>query len=615
VNISLLLEMAADAFPARVAVGTRTEGITYAGLLDAARRGASVIASRQVERVGLVDMSSVAQPILLFASALAGRVFTPVNYRLADDRLRALTARTAPALFVAGPHDAGRIGGLDGVEVLAREAFLDALGQYPAAENDADITGEEVAVWIFTSGTTGTPKAAVLRQRHLFSYVTATGELGAAGADEAALVSVPPYHIAGVAAVLSSVYAGRRLVYLPSYSAQGWVELARAESITHAMVVPTMLAGILDTLERSGESLPALRSLSYGGGKMPVALVERALAMLPETSFVNGYGLTETSSTITLLSPDDHRAAAASLDPVVRRRLGSVGRALPHIELVVRDVAGRRVPAGVPGEVWVRGEHIAGEYAEGTVLTGDHWFRTNDGGWLDDDGYLFIEGRLDDVIVRGGENISPAEIEQAIMSHPAVEQVAVCAVPDENWGEVPAAFVVTRAGHDLAPGEVRDWVRARLRSTRVPGYVEFVPELPYNELGKLLRRTLQARFADERPAARLAPVGGGPLLQEGAGPLGRFAGDLAFGGDVVNDLLGLPRVQVLQVQPGRVLDRHQRCPLLGRDDPGQRLGHRVQLGPGHGPLQEPGRQHLPGAVPGSGEDHFPDQPDRQVQPA
>jgi fatty-acyl-CoA synthase len=450
-------------------------------------------------------VSSAAQPVLLFGAALSGRVFTPVNYRLADERLRALVGRTAPALFVAGDADAGRISALDGVRVVPRPAFLDRLAHYAPAEDTADFTGDEPAVWIFTSGTTAAPKAAVLRHRHLFSYVTAAGELGSAEADEAALVSVPPYHVAGVAAVLTNVYAGRRLVYLPDYSPRGWVEAARSEAITHAMVVPTMLAGILDVLDETGEPLPALRSLSYGGGKMPVALIERALAALPGTSFVNGYGLTETSSTVTLLSPEDHRAALAAVDPSLRRRLGSVGRALPHVKLEVRDAEGQPAAPGARGEIWVSGEHVAGEYAEGSALTADGWFRTNDAGWLDDEGYLFLEGRLDDVIVRGGENIPPAEIEQVIQEHPAVAEAAVCGVPDEHWGEVPAAFVVRRPGTSLGADEVRDWVRSRLRSTRVPAYVVFTATLPYNELGKLLRRVLKAEFAD-RPGDSAPPA-------------------------------------------------------------------------------------------------------------
>ena len=203
-NITLLLEMAADAFGDRVAVGSGPGALSYAGLLAAARQAGALIAEAGVERAGLVDESSAAQPVLLFGAALAGRVFAPVNYRLADDRLRALAARTAPALIVAGHDDAPRLAGLDGVTVLPRAEFLTKLGRYPAAAGNPDMTGDQIAVWIFTSGTTGTPKAAVLRHRHLFAYVTATGELGSAGPDEAALVSVPPYHIAGVAAVLTS---------------------------------------------------------------------------------------------------------------------------------------------------------------------------------------------------------------------------------------------------------------------------------------------------------------------------------------------------------------------------------------------------------------------------
>jgi non-ribosomal peptide synthetase component F len=158
VNISLLLEMTADAFGDRVAVGSGPDALTYAGLLTAARRAAALITEAGAERAGLVDESSAAQPVLLFGAALAGRVFAPVNYRLADDRLRALAARTAPALIVAGASDAPRLAGLDGVTVLPRERFWAGLDRYPAATGTPDLTGDEVAVWIFTSGTTGTPR-------------------------------------------------------------------------------------------------------------------------------------------------------------------------------------------------------------------------------------------------------------------------------------------------------------------------------------------------------------------------------------------------------------------------------------------------------------------------
>ena len=186
---------------------------------------------------------------------------------------------------------------------------------------------------LFTSGTTGEPKAAVLRHRHVVSYVFATLEFASADEEEATLVSVPPYHIAGISAAVTSMYVGRRVVYLPQFTPDAWVATAAAEAVTHAMVVPTMLGRVLDSMEATGERLPALRHLSYGGGRMPVEVIERALRLLPQVDFVNAYGLTETSSTISVLGPDDHREAIASDDPAVRRRLGSVGR--PHGEIEV----------------------------------------------------------------------------------------------------------------------------------------------------------------------------------------------------------------------------------------------------------------------------------------
>jgi fatty-acyl-CoA synthase len=285
-------------------------------------------------------------------------------------------------------------------------------------------------------------------------------------------------------------------VQLPSFSEEAWVAAARDEAITNAMVVPTMLKRILDVMDRDGETLPALRALSYGGGMMPGAIIERALKLMPEVNFVNAYGLTETSSTIALLGPDDHREAIASTDPLVRRRLGSVGRPLPSLELEVRDDLGHEVPVGASGEIWVRGEQVSGEYLGRHALRPDGWFPTNDGGHLDEDGFLYVEGRLDDVIIRGGENMSPGEIEEVLLEHPAVAEAAVVGIPDEEWGEVVAAAVVLQHTHlDATTDELCAHIKDKLRSTRVPEYMEFRTELPYNEMGKLLRRGLKEELA------------------------------------------------------------------------------------------------------------------------
>ena len=491
----MLLEMAADGMGDRVAVGPAGSGTTYAGLLDDARRLASLLRSSGAERLVLVDVNSDIVPTLLFGAGLAGIPFVPINYRLADDQLAALLARSAPALAVVEAAVPGRVGDIAGIECVGADELRARMTSTEPAEGDF-VDPDGIAVLLFTSGTTGDPKAAVLRHRHLTSYVLSTVEFMGADPDHAGLVSVPPYHVAGMATILTALYGGRRLLYLPAFDPGAWVDLARDESATHAMVVPTMLGRILDVLEERGESLPNLVHLAYGGGRMPVPVVERALAVLPHVGLVNAYGLTETSSTVSVLDPEDHRVAFASDEPAVRARLGSVGRPLPSLEVEIRDPYGKPVAPGERGEIYVRGEQVAGEYlGKGGVLTEDGWFPTNDGGWLDEAGYLFVEGRLDDVIVRGGENISPGEVEDVLLAHPAVAEVGVVGVPDHEWGETVAAAVVLHGGADATAGELADWVRSRLRSARTPSLIEFRESLPYNETGKLLRRVLKAELA------------------------------------------------------------------------------------------------------------------------
>jgi acyl-CoA synthetase (AMP-forming)/AMP-acid ligase II len=497
-HLTTLLEMAGDAFADRVAFGARDGGLTYGVLLDRARRAGAWAAGRGVERIGLVDVNSDVVPTLLFGAGFAGVPFVPMNYRLADDQLAALIARTAPSVVVVEDEIPGRVGQLEGVELVRRADFLEQLeavdpGHAPSV---VEASPEDIAILLFTSGTTGDPKAAVLRHRHLASYVITTVDFMSAEEDEAALVSVPPYHVAGTSAVITGVFAGRRVVYLPAFTPESWVATARDEAVTQAMVVPTMLGRVLDLLEREGERLPHLRHLSYGGGRMPIPVLERALSLLPHVDFVNAYGLTETSSTIAVLGPDDHRTAIASDDPAVRRRLGSVGRPLPTLDVEIRDVNGKPVATGEAGEIWVRGEQVAGEYLGRDDVMVDGWFPTNDAGSLDADGFLYLEGRLDDVIVRGAENMSPGEIEDVLTRHPCVADAGVVGVPDTEWGEKVVAAVVVAEESVASAEELQEWVKRSLRSSKVPAHIAFREDLPYNETGKLLRRVLKSELAE-----------------------------------------------------------------------------------------------------------------------
>jgi acyl-CoA synthetase (AMP-forming)/AMP-acid ligase II len=492
----MLLQMAADGMGERVALGSGAGAVTMAELAARAGRAGTVFAARPGERVALVDLNSVAVPIALFGAGLASKPFVPINYRLADDQLRDIVRRTAPATVVVGPGVADRLGPIEGIDLLDRDELLTLVADESVEPADPYAGDADApAVLLYTSGTTGAPKAAVLRHRNLASYIISTVEFAGAAEDEAVIVSVPPYHIAAVSSVLSSTYAGRRAVHLETFEPGPWVELVRAEGVTHAMVVPTMLNRILDVVEADGGGLPTLRALSYGGGPMPPAVIERAMGLLPDVGFVNAYGLTETSSTIALLGPDDHRVAFASEDPAVRDRLGSVGQPVPGVELTIRDADGAPCPAGERGEIWVRGEQVSGEYL-GVDGGDDDWFRTRDAGHVDDDGYLYVHGRLDDVIVRGGENLSPGEIEHALVAHPAVDAAAVVGIPDTEWGERVVAAVVAAPGAAVTEDELRTFVREQLRSTRTPERIEIRAELPYNETGKLLRRVLRDELTE-----------------------------------------------------------------------------------------------------------------------
>ncbi|MBV6508587.1 MAG: 2-succinylbenzoate--CoA ligase [Acidimicrobiales bacterium] len=492
----MLLEMASGGFGERTALGDGRTGLTYSALFDRAARAATLFEKEAVQRVGFIDVNSEALPIALYGSAWAGLPFAPLNYRLDQEHLEVLAHELAPALVICEPSVIDRLHAGEGLRLVSRHDFLSGLDDHEPADHDWSMDPEEIAVLLFTSGTSGPPKAAVLRHRHLVSYVLASVEFMGAGEDEATLVSVPPYHVAGMAAILSATYAGRRIVQLPGFDAGEWVELVREQGVTHAMVVPTMLARIVERLEADRGALGTLRALSYGGGRMPLSVIERAVRLLPQVDFVNAYGLTETSSTIALLGPDDHREALAADDEAGRRRLVSVGRPLPAVDLEIRDETGEALPPGSYGEIHVRGEQVSGEYlGRPAAVDAEGWFATRDSGMLDEEGFLFLEGRIDDVIIRGGENLSPGEIEDCLVAHGEVVDAAAVGLADTQWGEVVAAIVVRVPGSAVSGEELQRWVRERLRSAKVPARVEFRDELPYNETGKLLRRVLKAELA------------------------------------------------------------------------------------------------------------------------
>jgi long-chain acyl-CoA synthetase len=487
-SISLLLEMAVSSNPDRTAIVSDDTRLTTQQLSDLADGGAGIIAGTDAHHVVYVGVGGAMLPLLIFASARAGLAFTPINYRLSAEGIQALVRRLPEPLVVVDGRYRDMLGGVGQVVIDSDEFLAAARDAAPAAEfADPDA----VAIVLFTSGTTSQPKAVELTHNNLTSYITGSVEFDSAEPDDAALICVPPYHIAGVSAALSNLYAGRKMVYLPTFDPQEWVRLINAEHVTTATVVPTMLDRIVTVLEDGGHELPSLRNLAYGGSKVGLPLVRRALELLPEVGFVNAYGLTETSSTIAVLTPDDHRQAHGAADAAVVKRLGSVGQPVPGIEVQIRDENGTVLGPGQTGELFVRGDQVSGRYTGvGSVLDAEGWFPTRDIATLDEEGYLFIGGRSDDTIIRGGENIAPAELEDVLIEHAHVHDVAVVGVEDPQWGQAIVAVVVPVAGIDPDPEELRKHVRNHLRGSRTPDRVVFRDELPTNATGKVLRREI-----------------------------------------------------------------------------------------------------------------------------
>jgi len=327
-NIHLILQMASEAMGYREALVCGDTRLTFEDLGEMAKVVAGKIGTG--EKLAYLAEATPSFPAALFGAALAGTQFVPLNYRLSAEQLNAQLNRIVPAKLISEDSNySGAAGVLSCNEILAGEPL----------QGEAPVEDGAVAVELFTSGTTGEPKSAILRHGNLMAYIFGTVEFMSAGEDEAALLTVPPYHIAGIAAVLSSTYAGRRMVQLPNFTPESWIELAQKENVTNAFLVPTMLQRIVD---HAGDSLDlaAMRNIAYGGGKMPRSTIERAMQLLPNVNFTNAYGLTETSATICMLSPEEHRMAYESDVPAIRRRLSSAGKPIPSIELEVRSEEG-----------------------------------------------------------------------------------------------------------------------------------------------------------------------------------------------------------------------------------------------------------------------------------
>lgn len=483
------------------AVALRFEGreTSYAGLLRAANALAARFSAEGLkpgDRVAYLGKNSDLYFVLLFASARLGTVLTPLNWRLAHEEWLYIIQDSGAVRLLTDDAFASVALGLAALcalppPVLLQPEFGQAEASGPLPEPD------DVIFQVYTSGTTGRPKGAMLSHRNLLALRAPGYRAGLGWFPDAAsvvLAVLPVAHIAGTAYALFGFYAGARIVLAREFNPDLVLTLIEAEKASHMLLAPAAMQQLMDSPRATATRFDHLRVITYGASPIPEGQLRDALALF-KCDFVQMYGMTEAAGGVVALSPDDHTSGISG-------RLTSAGRAMPGAEVGIMDEQGALLPPGTVGEIVVRSAAVMRGYwrrsnATLEVLTADGWLRTGDVGWMDEEGYLYALDRIKDMIVSGGENIYPAEVESAIYGHPDVADVAIIGVPSDKWGEEVMAIVVPRTGCTPALASIVSWLDGKIARFKMPKRIKIVDALPRNAGNKILRRVLREPFWQE----------------------------------------------------------------------------------------------------------------------
>jgi acyl-CoA synthetase (AMP-forming)/AMP-acid ligase II len=445
---------------------------------------------------------------ILFGAAKAGLVLTPIGWRLAPEEVSFILEDSSACVVFVGPEVMSQgqkaIAGLKGnLKLIAMEPVTQAgIALYESwrdAAPDSDVSvpvhPDDVALQVYTSGTTGRPKGAMLTHSNILAGRRRASQAGVPGynwkSDDIGLVALPLTHIGGTTSVLLGLYHGAKTVIAREFDPVKVLDLLERDGISQFFMVPAALQFIVRQPKARNVDFSRLKLIHYGASPIPLELLRECMDVFG-CGFCQQYGMTETSGAITYLPAEDH-------SPDGNRRMRAVGRAMPGVELKIVDAAGNVVPPNIVGEIVTRSvANMVGywrmEDATKATIDAQGWLRTGDVGLLDEDGYLYIHDRVKDMIISGAENIYPAEVENAIYGHPHVAEVAVIGVPDEKWGEAVKAVIVPKPGITPDPGDIIAFTRLRIAAFKAPKSIDFVDALPRNTAGKILRRILREPY-------------------------------------------------------------------------------------------------------------------------
>ncbi|MCX7982903.1 MAG: long-chain-fatty-acid--CoA ligase [Syntrophales bacterium] len=513
-NLAKVIEKTCEVFSTKVCAVEGERKLTYGEVNRRAGALARFLVSSGVkpgDRVAIFQVNCLEFPEMVFAVEKVGAVLVTINYRLRAEETAYILSNCSPKSVICGARYGEMINSIrssvPSIEscislggtvagMIEYEWILDSYGEtlFPSLWR----AGEDVACIIYTSGTTGWPKGAMITHDNLLTplfdvYTFQPGNI---------LVNVPMYHIAGISSVILPMYRGDTMVFLPAFDPGTFLAVVEKEKIQTTYLVPTMLQAVLDHPDFCRRHTGSLRHIGYGASPMPVGLLLRATQSL-SVQFTNFYGMTETTGLISVLPPEDHELIGD--DGIVEKkklRLSSVGRCIPGSEAKIVDDKGEELPRGEVGEIVARGPKVMKGYWQNeeatreTIVSG--WLHTGDLAYMDEDGYIYLKGRKKDMIIRGGENIYPAEIEAVLLQHPKIKEAAVIGVPDDYWGEIVKAVIVLKEGEMATGDEIISYCKDRLASYKKPALVEFRTSLPKNAMQKVLKTVLREEALRER---------------------------------------------------------------------------------------------------------------------